>query len=547
MRNPAAYDPIRYCRPVLLAILICAAFLSKCLASNMSDDLFERYDIVTGNAKRQTMLTGFFLDSAVAELAVVYIDENDDRRMQMHGLEGGVWSLVLDTRLRSEVLFVDVANIGGRGRLITYQNGRLDWFEPESTTARPLAAVTSSFNPPRKDEIPHVDITLDVNHDGRDDLGVPAVDGFWVFIQMSDGTFADPVQIGPPAELAGIYGADGYRYDPWSQSRVFEADFNRDGRRDLVFWNAHRFQVHLQDERGLFSNAARTFTTDVTFDSDDPYSLATGEMTGKVLHSLLDLDGDGVPDLVVFKLEGRRLSRKRSTYEVHRGGPTPDGGTMFAQNVDIAFPSDGVQLGMDRHDFDRDGQVDLMITSIEVKYLKSSLWKRLKAFMGDDIWLDLEFFSMQEGEIRDKPNATRRIQLHDTGSIREPGWVPLDVALRGGLHESRNALGHRGCIPADERCSPHQGTFNAPLLVGDVTGDGRSDLLIGTTPEWLSVFTGVPGQGVFAQQSRSVGVALPKDREYVWLVDLNEDGKQDILLHHPSISEPHRLTILMAR
>ena len=54
-------------------------------------------------------------------------------------------------------------------------------------------------------------------------------------------------------------------------------------------------------------------------------------MTGKVLHSLTDLNGDGVTDLVVFSLEGRSIASKRSTYEVHLGAPTADGGTVFAR------------------------------------------------------------------------------------------------------------------------------------------------------------------------------------------------------------------------
>ena len=57
-------------------------------------------------------------------------------------------------------------------------------------------AATSNFDPPRSGEIPHVDVTRDVNGDERDDLVVPDVDGFWVFVQRSDGAFADPVQIG---------------------------------------------------------------------------------------------------------------------------------------------------------------------------------------------------------------------------------------------------------------------------------------------------------------------------------------------------------------
>ena len=39
---------------------------------------------------------------------------------------------------------------------------------------------------------------------------------------------------------------------------------------------------------------------------------------------------------------------------------------------------------------------------------------------------------------------------------------------------------------------------------------------------------------------------MPKE-EYTWLVDLNKDSKQDILMDHPSTTEPHRLTMLIAR
>jgi hypothetical protein len=189
-------------------------------------------------------------------------------------------------------------------------------------------------------------------------------------------------------------------------------DYDQDGRSDLVSWNEDHFEVHLQDERGLFASEPETFTTDVAFDSDDLSSLATGDMSGRVLHSLADLNGDGVADLVVFSLDGRSTSSKHSTYEVHFGARAPDGGTEFARGVGIAFQSDGkpivfqhrqwvvrerpqvstvtptnspdawphVQLGMDRHDFDGDGQVDLMFTTM--------------------------------------------------------GWVPLDLVLRGGTHES---------------------------------------------------------------------------------------------------------------
>ena len=190
------------------------------------------------------------------------------------------------------------------------------------------------------------------------------------------------------------------------------------------------------------------------------------------MYSLTDLNGDGVADLMVHSLEGS-ISSKHSTYEVHFGARAPDGGTVFARGVDIAFQSDGsIQLGMDRHDFDRDGQV-LMFTTIEVEYLTSSLWKRWKGFWGDDIWLNLEFYRMEGGLYPDTPNAIRRMQLDGTPSPREPGWVPLDIVLRGGTHASRTT----------QEVWPR--AFNGTLLIGDVTGDGRSDLLIGDHPQIL--------------------------------------------------------------
>ena len=341
----------------LFSILVFGVFLSSCsgltnetVDSTMPAEFtFDQYEIVTGVAKHQTVLTGFLFDGPIAELAVVSISENNDRHLRIYAFDHDTWVPKLEVPLRPEILFVDVANIGGRDRLIMYEQGRLNWFDPDSATERLLVAVPSNFTPPRGSEIPHVDVTRDVNRDTRDDLVVPGSDGFWVFIQLNDGTFAKKVKIGPPTEMERIRGADGYRYDPWSQSRVHEIDYNRDGRTDLAFWNEDHFEVHLQDESGLFTPQTETFMTDVAFDSDRLSSLTTGDMTGKVLQALADLNGDGVADLVVFELSGKNISSKHSTYKVYFGAPTPDGGTVFTHDIDITLQSDErIQLGMDR-------------------------------------------------------------------------------------------------------------------------------------------------------------------------------------------------------
>ena len=166
-----------------------------------------------------------------------------------------------------------------------------------------------------------------------------------------------------------------------------------------------------------------------------------------------------------------------------------------------------------------------MFTTIKVEYLTSSLWKRWKGFWGDDIWLNLEFYRMEGGRYQDTADTAHRMQLDGTPSSREPGWVPLDIVLRGGTHESRTT----------QEVWPR--AFNRTLLIGDVTGDGRSDLLIERTYRLLNVFVGVPGPALFARRPQEAAIAIPNDEEYTWLVDLNNDGRQDVLMHHPFTSE----------
>ncbi len=541
---------------------------------------FEEQEVVIGPASRQTVLTGFLLGGDVADLVVVKVDEGGERRVRVYAFEegagpegnqsgqsepsenradlaenrlepegSGAWRLRMDARLRHGVSFVDVARIGDHDRLITYGEGRLNAWDPGTTSEYELASVTSDFTPPREDEVPHVDVTRDVNGDGRIDLVVPGDDGFQVLIQLADGSFADPVDVGPPADLDRIYGADGYRYDPWSVSRVQAFDYNGDGRDDLVSWNGDHFEVHVQDDQGLFDPVPVTFTAGVRFDSDDLTSLANGDMAGRVLRSFDDLNGDGVADMVIYALEGERISDKRSAYEVHYGTRTADGRTQFASDAGVSIQSEGhIQLAMERRDFGGDGESGLLVTTIENRYLESSLFKRIKGFMGDDVWLNLAFYRVSEGRIPDRPTAIRKIQLDGAPSPREPGWVPLDVVLRGGKHVLRK----------DRAAYPR--AFNKNLFIGDVTGSGRSDLLIEWTHRELHVFAGVPGQDLFAEQPQKVAVELPNDEEYAWMTDLNRDGRQDIVMHHPFTqrdahgapmelpgTEPNRVVLLIAR
>ena len=67
----------------------------------------------------------------------------------------------------------------------------------------------------------------------------------------------------------------------------------------------------------------------------------------------------------------------------------------------------------------------------------------------------------------------------------------------------------------------------------------------------MHVHLGVSGPELLAKEPRKVEVAMPHDERNMRLIDLNADGKQDVLVHRAptgaSPDQPHLLTLLVAR
>ena len=537
----------RHFQRSLFSILVFSVFLSSCLGLTHktidpiipapAEITFDPYEVATGVTKHQTVVIGFFLGGSIAEFAVISVDENRDRHLCIYAFSDDTWGPKLEVPLRSEVLFIDVANIGGRDRLITYERGRLNWFDPESGTERVLVEVTTNYNAAGNGGIPHVDITRDLNRDGLDDLVVPDLDGFWIATQVNNGAFIDPIKLGPPEPFLDEIALDetrSYREvgitaltAPWYLSRVHQMDYDQDGHSDLVFWNADHFDVYYQDANGMFSTVADTFTVDIPFDTDGIYSIAFGfsgerafsllfgfrkSTTLRVLHAFRDVNGDGVTDMVVLSLNGRSLLNQRSLYEVYLGTSTPNG-IFFAPEVSTAIQPQGRAGGLLHsgyssvwlRDFDGDGQIDIMFRDVNI-----GVSGVMRALLGNSVMMDVEFYRIENGIYPDKPTITHKIR---------PDINPFDK----------------------------QNIFFSPVLMGDMNGDRRLDLLVGKSREELQVLMGVPGPELLARQPKKIAVTLPMNERNTRLVDLNKDSKQDILMYHPSTTEPHRVTLLVAQ
>ncbi len=157
-------------------------------------------------------------------------------------------------------------------------------------------------------------------------------------------------------------------------------------------------------------------------------------------------------------------------------------------------------------DFDGDDQVDVLFGSI-----RTGPGAMLRVLLGTSVTMACELYRLEDGAYPDRPTMTRSMKA--------------DIRIRGGRDE--------GFWPAS--------------LVGDVNGDRRSDLIVGKSRGKLLVYLGSPGPDAFPRKPQEVLVAVPGDERNSWLVDLDRDGRQDILMHHASVTEPHRVTLLIAR
>ena len=249
-----------------IAALASAASLAHgAPAAETGGPLFDRHTFSTGLPAPQTVLAGRFAGARTEQIAVAHVAANGSRQLRLFGFDGAVWRQTHAAAVRRDAAFVDVLRLGDQDRLILYGNGAVTWFDPSAGTERPLAKLPGSYKRD-PEHLPAVDVTRDVNLDGREDLVLPDLDGFAVAITLPDGSFAAPVKRGPPEpflDATSVWEAHDYRRTgitswtvPWYQSRLHALDYDRDGRGDLAFWNGGRFDLYRQIAPGAFAAEA---------------------------------------------------------------------------------------------------------------------------------------------------------------------------------------------------------------------------------------------------------------------------------------------------
>ena len=461
---------------------------------------YDNHRIDLGESISQTVVHGHLTGGGTDDL-VVFSHDDVARQMAVYAYDGGAWSRLHLGDVPSDVICVDLIRLGGRDRLLALRREGVAWIDPETWDLKPWLSAASMYKvaPP---DVRELDIALDLNADGLDDIALPGFDGYTVWTQRSDGSLTDPVElVAPPTTRTG------FRSSAYRAREIYRFDFDGDGHGDLAFWNGEGLDVYLGFADGRFATEPVAVRVPMGLTTDDvTMSFGFGDIvddTRSMLHVVDDLNGDGVADIATSTIEVGGLFDQSTRYDFHFGRREGNA-TVFDAAPDTRIASAGVQGPLERSDLDGDGRVDFGMLSF-----KLGIGKIIAVLLTGSVSFNMNFYLMGEGGYSEQPNVQRRVKLRlDLGSGRVAGnWVS----------------------------------------VGDLTGDGVKDLLVQADATRVDIYPGTGDAGLF--EKRPIGVAVElSDQGSVRLADLNGDGKDDMFMtHRLADSESRRIAIALSR
>lgn len=502
-------------RATSLAMLAVLAWPSGSAGGEGKSELFRYHELHLSGEVRDHVVADLDGDGLL-DLAIVLASEDDsetvfDLRTCLQTAERGFAGDCGQTRIPRQVRAFDIGEVDGRRGAelvaITDEGVRVASFEDGAFgKLGPLVRVNTILEGSEPLEPVRLRFLSDVNDDERDDLILPTLAGPAIYGDAVTG-LALLQQIDSPARLTYQMGQEPgkdvnryvHRFTARTQANytapdVFTEDFDGDGRLDLITLVGTSLKVFLQDESGAFaSSASAEFDRSILPPDERDNPLAGEALTFK------DLNGDGMSDIIAMKW-GTSEERTRIDRYIYYARS----GIRYPEKPDQVIRSEAAWASFSISDLNNDGRVDLV-----VPYFHFAPSQAFKLVTQSEVKLQFRLFLMGA----------------DGRYSQDPGKAFAKVDRRVSLDFEVDVLGM-----LFGRKSRTAGTFN-PLISfdADVNGDGFRDLIADTGKGKLAFYWGNDAARYSRRPDHVIRYESAVDFD---LVDLNRDGKTDILTYY---------------
>jgi hypothetical protein len=396
---------------------------------------------------------------------------------------------------------VALADVNGDGKLDLVVSNFNDDTVSVLLNTTPPGATTASFAAQQIFAVglsPNSVAVADVNGDGKPDIIVP---------NTFDNTVSVLLNTTPPGSPTVTFAIRQTFAAGNGPSFVAVGDVNGDGKPDLVVTNGEGVSVLLNTTPPgaamAFFAPQQTFATGV-----GPREVRVG-----------DLNGDGKPDLVVGNILDNTVSVLLNT--------TTPGSSMasFAPQQTFATGTDPLSVALG--DLNGDGEPDIVVTNLmdsTVSVLRNTTPPGAST---------ASFAPQQTFAAGGDPFM---VALGDFNGDGEPDLLLANSINMVSVLLNRTVLGETTITPAFPQAGPAAAVSTGPvsIAVGDINGDGKPDLVVANGDQFadtVSVLlnttpTGAATPTFAAQQTFATGL----NPQSVVLGDVNGDGKLDILV-----------------
>ncbi len=354
----------------------------------------------------------------------------------------------------------------------------------------------------------------DLDKDGAAELIVPHADGPLIY-KYRAGKLELFQQINRPALVTYRVGSLGdimvtddvnqflrfKTYEKRTSARytipdIFIEDFNGDGRLDIVTLVKNRLQVFLQEKSGKFTDKPAANVERSILGPEEKKSGFAGEAM-----TFADLSGDGLSDIIMLKW-GTSEERTMIDRYIYFARPRLD----YPEKPDQILRSESATIDFGVYDLNNDNRKDVVIP-----FFHFAPAQALKVMTENAIKIQFRIFLV------DSSGRFNQVEGKKFAKVDRRIQISYKIDILGMIFDFKTLL---------------EGKFNPLISFGhDFNGDGYKDLVADSGRDELEFYFG--NKDVRFSRRPDMDLKLESSLDYD-LVDLNNDGKCDIITYYES-------------
>ena len=467
-------------------------------AKKKNTDFIET-EIITPYPLTHPVLAVNLLDNEGQELVTYSIDNANQRWLMVYALnKNKSYAEAYRTKLPKDFHSFDMSSVQGNQLQALYFLSSSEIFVLNQTQIKAKASfksiqtIASIAMGTKKQYLTRGHFLTQLSPDNYDDIYIADFNSAHVLIQTEAGFKTSTL----PIKAESLFTPEVMKY--FQVTPYFE-DVNFDGLIDVIYISEGSFTYFLQQSNSTIDPTPHKLRmTQLIHNIDwwnqlgvDGEKFDQSNLSYRKIEQLRDINNDSIIDLVVQFTKSEGVLNKTNDYEVYLG--RKNGNTLeFLDQPDSAIHAEGTLTDIQFIDINNDNKDEVLVAGFDI-----GLSQIISALLAGSIDQDVHLFYMDENS-----------------NFNEDNKITKEVELSFSL-----SSGSRG---------------NPVATLLDVNGDKLQDLILSDDDDTLKIYLGTENKRLFAKKAIKHETQLPKQGDMLTSADINNDGKDDILIKYGS-------------